>query len=98
MGIVNKSENWWLRLSLVLFALIALGSASVMNRSVATERQILMDSVSYFKLQNDSLTDECEFKDNQIGLSDMIIEEAKMKNPKMINEILKNTGGFAYEK
>jgi len=58
MGIVNKSENWWLRLSLVLFALIALGSASVMNRSVATERQILMDSVSYFKLQNDSLTDE----------------------------------------
>ena len=58
MGIVNKSENWWLRLSLVLFALIALGSASVMNRSVATERQILMDSVSYLKLQNDSLTDE----------------------------------------
>jgi len=58
MGIVNKSENWWLRLSLVLFVLIALGSASVMNRSVATERQILMDSVSYLKLQNDSLTDE----------------------------------------
>ena len=58
MGIINKSENWWLRLSLVLFALIALASASVMNRSVATERQILMDSVSYLKLQNDSLTDE----------------------------------------
>ena len=48
--------------------------------------------------QIDSLKEECEFKDNQIGLSDMIIEEAKMKNPKMINEILKNTGGFAYEK
>ena len=58
MGLFNKEENWWLRLSLVLFVLIALGSASVMNRSVATDRQILMDSVSYLKLQNDSLTDE----------------------------------------
>jgi len=49
-------------------------------------------------IQIDSLKEEINFKDNQIGLSEMIIEEAKMKNPKMINEILKNTGGFAYEK
>jgi hypothetical protein len=94
----NKKENWWLRLLLVLFALIALGSASVMNREVITERQILIDSLSYFKLQNDSLKEENEFKDNQIGLRDMIIEEIKIENPKMINEILKNTEGLAYEK
>ena len=98
MGIVNKSENWWLRLSLVLFALITLASASVINRNVTSERQILIDRVKYSNQVIDSLKQECEFKDNQIGLSDMIIEEAKMKNPKMINEILKNTGGFAYEK
>ena len=55
MGIINKSENWWLRLSLVLFALITLASASVINRSLTSERQILIDSVSYFKLQNDSI-------------------------------------------
>jgi hypothetical protein len=58
MGIINKSENWWLRLSLVLFVLIALGSASVMNRSVATEKQILTDSLNYYKLQTDSLKEE----------------------------------------
>jgi hypothetical protein len=58
MGLLNKDENWWLRLSLVSFALIALGSASVMNRSVATEKQILTDSLNYYKLQTDSLKEE----------------------------------------
>jgi hypothetical protein len=48
--------------------------------------------------QIDSLKEENEFKDNQIGLRDMIIEEVKIQNPKMIDEILKNTEGFAYEK
>jgi hypothetical protein len=47
--------------------------------------------------QIDSLKDENEFKDNQIGLRDMIIEEIKMENPKMVNDILKNTEGIAYE-
>jgi hypothetical protein len=48
-------------------------------------------------IQIDSLKDENEFKDNQIGLRDMIIEEIKMENPKMVNDILKNTEGIAYE-
>lgn len=47
--------------------------------------------------QIDSLKDENEFKDNQIGLRDMIIEEIKMENPKMVNDILKNTEGVSYE-
>ena len=79
MGIVNKSENWWLRLSLVLFVLIALGSASVMNRSVATERQILMDSVSYFKLQNDSLTDENFNLNVELGRHELTRDEMFLK-------------------
>jgi hypothetical protein len=48
--------------------------------------------------QIDSLKEENEFKENQIGLRDMIIEEVKLENPKMMNEILKNTEGFTYEK
>jgi hypothetical protein len=48
--------------------------------------------------QIDSLKEEIEFRDNQIGLRDMIIGEVKIENPKMINEILKNTEGLAYEK
>ena len=48
--------------------------------------------------QIDSLKEEIEFKDNQIGLCDMIIEEVKIKNPLMIDDILKNTEGLTYEK
>ena len=48
--------------------------------------------------QIDSLKEEIEFKDNQIGLRDMIIEEVKIKNPLMIDDILKNTEGLTYEK
>ena len=98
MGIINKSENWWLRLSLVLFALITLGSASVMNRSVTTERQILIDSVSYFKLQNDSLKEDNGFKSDQIGKFEMVIYQAQQSSPRMMDEILKNTEGLSYEK
>lgn len=48
--------------------------------------------------QIDSLKEEIEFKDNQIGLRDMIIEEVKIKNPLMIDNVLKNTEGLTYEK
>ena len=48
--------------------------------------------------QIDSQKEEMEFKENQIGLRDMIIEEVKIKNPLMIDDILKNTEGLTYEK
>lgn len=48
--------------------------------------------------QIDSLKEEMEFKDNQIGLRDMIIEEVKIKSPLMIDDVLKNTEGLTYEK
>ena len=48
--------------------------------------------------QIDSLKEEIEFKDNQIGLRDMIIEEVKIKNSLMVNDVLKNTEGLTYEK
>jgi hypothetical protein len=79
MEIINKSENWWLRLSLVLIVLIWLSSLSVMNRSVATERQILIDSVSYFKLQNDSLTDENFNLNVELGRHELTREEMFFK-------------------
>ena len=58
MCLFSKEENWWLRLTIVLIVLIWLSSLSVMNREVITERQTLKDSVTYFKLQSDSLQDE----------------------------------------
>ena len=47
--------------------------------------------------QIDSLQEENQFKDNQIGLRDMIIEEIKIENPKMIDNVLKNTEGLSYQ-
>ena len=60
MGLFNKEENWWLRLTIVLIVLIWLSSISVMNREVITERQKLTDSVNYLKLQNDSLRNDVD--------------------------------------
>ena len=98
MGLLNKSENWWLRLSLVLFALITLASASVINRTVTAERQILIDSVKYSNQVIDSLKQECEFKDDQIGKYVMAVYEMQLETPKVVNKVLKNTEGLSYEK
>jgi hypothetical protein len=96
MGLLNKTENWWLRLSLVLFALIALGSASVMNRSVTQERQTLTDSVSYFKLQNDSiqikydsLINEHFILNVELGRDELTWEYLKENYPNVYNNVMK---------
>lgn len=85
MGIINKSENWWLRLSLVLFALIALASASVMNRSVIEDEKKLTDSLSYYKLkldniqiQYDSLYDEHFQSSHDNGIMELMIDELSL--------------------
>ena len=98
MGILNKSENWWLRLSLVLFALITLGSASVINRSVTSERQTLIESVNHKNQVIDSLKEVCEFKDDQIGKYEMAVYEIQQETPIVVNKVLKNIGGLSYEK
>jgi hypothetical protein len=82
MGIINKSENWWLRLSLVLFVLIALGSASVMNRSVTTERQILIDSIGKLNYTIDSIQTENFISTSTVGRYDMALDSFKTVNPK----------------
>jgi hypothetical protein len=76
-----------------------------MNRTITTEVQTLTDSVSYYKLKYDtlafnldSISQDNSFKDNQIELRDMIIYQAQQGSPRMMDEILKNTEGLAYEK
>jgi hypothetical protein len=89
MGLFNKDENWWLRLSLVLFALITLASASVINRGVITERLNLMDSLNYYKKLNDSiqidrdsLYDENFQLNHYNGLQELMIYNLSHENPK----------------
>lgn len=91
MGLLNKSENWWLRLSLVLFVLITLASSSIINKSVTSERQVLIDRI-------DSLKEECEFKDDQIGKYEMAVYEIQQETPKVVNKVLQNIEGLSYEK
>jgi hypothetical protein len=88
MGIINKSENWWLRLSLVLFVLITLASASVINRTVTVERQILTDSLNYYKKVNDSLYNENFIKSVELGRDELTWEYIKEKFPNVYNNAM----------
>jgi hypothetical protein len=49
-------------------------------------------------IQIDSLKEECEFKDDQIGKYEMVVYEVQQETPKVMNKILKNTEGLTYEK
>jgi len=107
MGIFNKDENWWLRLSLVLFTLITLASASVMNRRVITERQNLMDSLNYYKklsdsirIDYDSVYDENFQLNHWNGIEELIIDDLSNKYPKYKNlskDIEKQRNSNEYE-
>ena len=88
MGIINKSENWWLRLSLVLFVLITLASASVINRTVTVDRQILTDSLNYYKKVNDSLYNENFIKSVELGRDELTWEYIKEKFPNVYNNAM----------
>jgi hypothetical protein len=88
MGIINKSENWWLRLSLVLFVLITLASASVINRTVTVERQILTDSLNYYKKVNNSLYNENFIKSVELGRDELTWEYIKEKFPNVYNNAM----------
>ena len=72
-------------MSLVLFAFIALASASVMNRSVIEDEKKLTDSLSYYKLkldniqiQYDSLYDEHFQSSHDNGIMELMIDELSL--------------------
>jgi hypothetical protein len=106
MGLLNKDENWWLRLTIVIITLISLSTLSYYNRQVTQlTTKSTSDSTAFYKAKCDTLTlkvdtlmEENVFKENQIGLRDMIIGQAHEISPRMMNELLKNTEGLAYEK
>jgi hypothetical protein len=86
MGLFNKEENWWLRLTIVFITLIWLSSLSVINREVNTEKQKLTDSLSYFKLQSDSLQDELFNEKTENGRHELTRDEIFRKHKGLENE------------
>ncbi len=106
MGLLNKSENWWLRLSLVLFTLITLSSLSVMNKSMSQERQTLTDSLSYYKFLSDSLRNDVDslYEENfQLnhwnGVQELILDELsyRPKYKDLLRDIEKERNSNKYE-
>jgi hypothetical protein len=92
MGLFNKEENWWLRLTIVLITLIWLSSLSVMNRGVITERLNLIDSLNYYKKLNDSLQidrdslyDENFELNHENGILNLQIYNLSQENPRYKN-------------
>jgi len=82
MGLFNKEENWWLRLTIVFITMMSLGSLSIVNRGIIEERKTLTDSLSYFKLklntiqiQYDSLYDEHFESSHDNGIMELMIDE-----------------------
>lgn len=105
MELPKKNENWWLRLTIVLVILLSLSTLTYYSKRVTLlTAKSTSDSTAFYKMKcdslsikNDSLVEMNGFYENQIGLRDMVIEQAKQASPRMMEELLKNTGGLAYE-
>ena len=107
MELFNKEENWWLRLIIVLITLIFLGSMSVINRGIITERKKLTDSLTYYKQLSDSITNERDslldenFELNHYnGLQELMLYNLSQENPKyknIDNDLEKERNSNKYE-
>lgn len=59
MKIINKSENWWLRLTIVLITVLSLTTLSFYNKQITEiKSKSKTDSLSYYKLKCDTLLDQ----------------------------------------
>ena len=90
MSIFNKSENWWLRLTIVLITLMSLSTLSYYNKQVAlTKTKYQLDSTFYYKSlsdsilkERDSLLDENFELNHANGLQELMIYNLSHENPK----------------
>lgn len=106
MGLFNKEENWWLRLTIFLITMTWLSSLSVMNRSVSQEKEILTDSLNYYKKLNDTLRSDNDslYEENfQLnhwnGVQELILDELsyKSKYKDLLKDIEKERNSNKYE-
>ena len=103
MELFNKNENWWLRFTIVFITVMSLATLSYYNRQIMeVKTNSKVDSLSHLKVKydslmtiNDSLKYENNFMLDQIGKRDLLIDQAKMASPRMMNELFKNIEGIA---
>lgn len=73
MGMFNKSENWWLRLTIVVLTISLLGIYSVSNRESITK-------IDNLENQNDSLQMELFNYKTEVGRYEITLEILKERD------------------
>ena len=84
MGIFNKSENWWLRLTIVIIVLSSLTLLASINRETTAK-------IEYQQNQIDSLNTEIFNQSNMVGRYELTIDhfiELKKLDSTEVNEYL----------
>ena len=70
MGLLNKSENWWLRLTIVIITMISLSTLSYYNRQVTQlTTKSTLDSTAYYKAQYDTLSNQYDSVRDEIEVT-----------------------------
>jgi hypothetical protein len=90
MGLLNKDENWWLRLTIVLITMGSLSTLAYYNKEITmTKVKYQSDSTFYYKSltdsllkQQDSLMDENFELNHANGLQELMIYNLSHENPK----------------
>lgn len=61
MGILNKNENWWLRLTIVIITIISLSTLAHYNKEITIVKvKSQSDSTLYYKMQYDTISNELD--------------------------------------
>lgn len=109
MKLLNKSENWWLRLTIVLITLVSLSTLSYYNRQITQSMVVKSqsDSTAYYKAKCDTLQNQVDslygenFELNHWnGIQELILDElshSKQKYKDIVNDIEKERNSNKYE-
>ena len=74
MGIFNKSENWWLKLIVVVVVVGSLALIASMNRVTTETTKSLQSKVDSLTRKNDVLEDSIFYLNHEIGINELVID------------------------
>ena len=74
MGIYEKSENWWLKLIVVVVVVGSLALTASMNRTTTETTKLLQSKVDSLSSKNDMLEDSIFYLNHEIGINELVID------------------------
>lgn len=75
MSLYEKSENWWLRLIIVIVVLGSLTLLSLVNRSTMETTNRLQLKIDSLTIKNEMLEDSIFGLNHQIGINELVIDD-----------------------